>query len=458
MPSCSPVTIAIIIFLSIFSVWCITAVAAEGTTPATDQDADSGVIESGHRTIYERSDRAIADAPEDPANLLEQGEQRRKQRDALIDYTLFDRTRTAFQRGTEALYDATSLKLGIISDNLFQTISDGFPDTDRTGVSSILAIIGTWELVKKGTPSQGQLFAHVEGRWDYGTTPPSTLGDVSLGTLIRTADPFNSYSPTFLLRNGYWQQGSQTAGWIYRLGKITPDQTLGTSFHLNPFSTFLPSGSVGMNAPLPDSGLGTIGIKYFDDRAYILGLISDANGDRYNWGDISEGDFFKAIEFGYKIRPMTDKAGYSKLTFTHTDGTADGQPKNVQLGPPGWSVAVKIEQELSVDGRWIGILKYGRTFDASGLYKHLASGHLLLYDPKISLVSKIANDVVGAGLVWADSWLPNTQEETAVEVFYRLPLFYQLDLTLSYQSFFNPARNPDVDQASVFGIRARTTF
>jgi hypothetical protein len=459
MLSRSPVTIAIIIFLSIWSAWCITAGAAEGTTPATDRGADSAAVESGSRTIYERSDRAIADAPEDPANLLEQGEQRRKQRDALIEYTLFDWLRTPFQRGTEALYDATSLKLGINWDSLAMWMSDGFPDTDREGVSSVLGIIGNWELVNKGKPSQGQLLAHVEGRWDYGTTAPSTLGDVNLGTMIRTADPFNSYTPTFLLRNGYWQQGSRTAGWIYRLGKITPDQTLGTSYHLNPFRTFLPSGSVGMNAPQPDSGLGAVGIKYFgDNRSYILGLISDANGDREDFGDIGEGDFFKAIEFGYKIRPMTKQAGYSKLTFTQTDGTADGRPKNVSLGPSGWSVAGKLEQELSDDGRWIGILKYGRTFDESGLYKHLASGHLLLYDPVLPLVRKIANDVVGAGVVWTESWIPNTQEETAVEVFYRFPLFYQLDLTLSYQSFFNPARNPDVDQASVFGIRARTTF
>lgn len=276
--------------------------------------------------------------------------------------------------------------------------------------------------------------------------------------MIRTADPFNSYSPTFLLRNFYWQQGSRSAEWIYRLGKITPDQTLGTSYHLNPFQTFLPSGAVGVNAPLPDSGLGAIGIRYLGDRAYVLGLVSDANGDRQNFGDISEGDFFKAIELGYKFRPMTEQAGFSKLTVTHTDGTADGRPSNVSLGPPGWSVAGKLEQELSADGRAIGILKYGRTFNESGLFKHLASGHFLLYDPMIPFVRKLKNDVVGVGVVWAEPNIPNTRDETAIEVFYRFPLFYQLDVTFSYQSFFNPARNPGVDQASVFSIRARTTF
>lgn len=409
-------------------------------------------------TIYRRSDRAFADAPEDLANELERSEQRRAQRDALIPYTLFGFARSSFQQVSKFLYEKTSIKLGVNKNILFQAISDGFPNTDREGVGSDLDVIATWELVNKGTPKQGQVFLHMEGRWDYGTTPPSDLGDRSLGTIIRTADPFNSYTPTFLARNFYWQQGSRSAGWTYRIGKLTPDQTLGTSYHLHPGLTFLPSGSVGTNAAFPDSGLGAAGIVYPNERWYVLGLIGDANGDRNDFGDIGEGDFFKAVEFGYKIRPQTERAGYSKLTIGHTDGTADGRPTNVSLGPSGWSIAAKYEQELTADGRAIGILKYGRTFDDSGLFKHLASGHIVLYDPELPGVRAIKNDVLGVGLTWAETHIPGTRDETNIEVFYRFPLFYELDLTLSYQSFFNVGRNPDVDHASVFSIRARTTF
>lgn len=426
-------------------------------TPESDESLPEE--ELAERTVYQRSDYAIANAPEDSANRLENSEQRRSQRDALIDYTIFESSRGSFQSATESLYEATSIKLAIISNNLFQTISDSFPGADRSGVSSDLDIVTTWELVNKGDPTQGQIFLHMEGRWDYGTTPPSDLGDISLGSITRTADPFNSYTPTFLARNFYWQQGSASAGWTYRLGKITPDQTLGTSFYLNPFTTFLPSGSVGSNAPHPDSGLGAVGIKYFDEqRAYVLGLVSDANGDRFDFGDISEGDFFTAIEFGYKIRPQTERAGFSKLTITHTDGTKDGLPNNVSLGPSGWSIAAKFEQELTADGRMIGILKYGRTFDKSGLYKHLASGHFVVNDPDVPGLRAIANDALAIGLVWAESHIPNTRAETNLELFYRIPFFHQLDVTASYQSIWNVGRNPDVDQVNVFSIRARTTF
>jgi hypothetical protein len=64
-----------------------------------------------------------------------------------------------------------------------------------------------------------------------------------LGSLIQTANTFDPYTPAFLLRNLYWQQGSEEAGWAYRIGKITPDATLSTSAHLAAATTFLTTAS-----------------------------------------------------------------------------------------------------------------------------------------------------------------------------------------------------------------------
>ena len=50
------------------------------------------------------------------------------------------------------------------------------------------------------------------------------------------------------------------------------------------------------------------------------------------------------------------------------------------------------------------------------------------------------------------------RSEHNLEVFYRFPLFPLVDVTLSYQSLFHPAFDPDNDHASAFGIRIRTTF
>jgi hypothetical protein len=300
----------------------------------------------------------------------------------------------------------------------------------------------------------------VEGRFDYGTRGPEDLGTFSLGSLIGTSDSFSKYSPAFILRNLYWRQGSPEAGWVYRIGKISPDGLLGSSAHISPFLTFLPSGGIGpFSIALPDSGLGAVGAWYFSDRVALAGLVSDANADRFDFGDIRAGDFFKAVELHVKVAPRTPKAGYSKLTLWHTDGTEDGLPTNAEAGPSGWGIFLKHEQELTADGRAIGILRYGKCFDDSAVYDQQAAAHFLLYEPRI--LTRLKNDLVGVAFNWAQPTTissSDTRSEYNVEAFYRFPIFPNVDMTLSYQSVINPAFTRDVDHASVFNLRIRTVF
>ena len=64
---------------------------------------------------------------------------------------------------------------------------------------------------------------------------------------------------------------------------------------------------------------------------------------------------------GFKIAPRTKKAGFSKLTVWHTDGTEDGQPINANTGLDGWGMTLKLEHELTADGRAVGVIRWGKT-------------------------------------------------------------------------------------------------
>ncbi len=241
------------------------------------------------------------------------------------------------------------------------------------------------------------------------------------------------------------------------MGKITPDALLASSAHLASETTFLTSGGTGPFAiALPDSGWGTAGAWYFNDRVALGGLVSDANADRFDFGDIGEGDFFKAAELQVKIAPRTPKAGYSKLTLWHNDGSKDGLPVNGMAGPSGWGVYVLHEQELTDDGRAIAILRYGKGFEESAAYDQQAAVHFLLYEPR--LLTRLKNDVVGAAFNWAKTNVAGARSEYNVEVFYRFPIIPHVDTTLSYQSVINPALTRDFDHASVFSLRFRTVF
>jgi porin len=416
--------------------------------------------EAGSDTGASKSSNQQADGlngPEDLGNLLRHIQHRGTQRESLFAASPLTGLHDSSARAKQELYEAHGLKLGFLFAHAFQGLSESLPNQDDFGTSSQANFVGTWEVLDRGEATQGQFYLDIEGRWGYDTTAVTTLGADGLGSAIWTANPFIKYDPTFIVRNAYWHQGSREAGWSYRAGKITPDQILQTSAHISPFATFMPLASTGpFSIALADSGWGTAGAWYVNERMTLVGVVSDANADRLDRGDIAEGDLFKAVELQYKIAPRTSKAGYSKLTVWHTDGSKDGAAHNGSLGPSGWGVMGKLEQELSDDGRVIGILRYGKGFDDSALYDQQATAHVLLYDPPV--FGDIQHDVVGVGLTWAKAGQNGLRSEYNAEIFYRFPMFPHVDTTLSYQSVFRPAYTKDIDQASVFTLRLRTSF
>jgi hypothetical protein len=428
-------------------------------TTANAEDARTSSSDDTPASSNDTVERGpLVDDPEDPQNLLPEIRKRGAERDSLFPASPLLKLHESTDRAKHALYDAVGLELGFVFTHLFQGLSEARTGEDQWGTVSTTDMIGRLELLARGTPIQGDLTVHAQGRWNYGTTNPEDLGFISLGSALGTANTFAAYEdPSVIVRNLYWQQGSEEAGWAYRIGKITPDAILSTSKHIAAATTFLPTAGVGSFADaLPDSGLGVVAAWYINDRIKLLGLFSDANGDREDFGDIGEGDFYVAGELGVKIAPRTPKAGYSKLTFWHTDGTDEGQPANGNLGPDGWGFFLKHEQELTADGRAVAIVRYGKSFNDSAVYEHQVGAHLLYHNPPF--IGQIRTDLVGVAFNWVQPTNSGGHNEYNVEVFYRFPLFPLVDMTLSYQSVMNPVLDPHNGHASVFSLRLRTTF
>jgi hypothetical protein len=423
----------------------------------SEEPAGAGAEQPGPGESNIPASGALSSDPVDPANQLPEIRARREQKDALLPKSPLHWAHEYSGRGKQFLYDAIGLDLGIAYTQAFQVVTESLPGADNWGTASDVDFLATLELVHRGKPTQGQIFAHVEGRWNWGTTGPETLGTEALGSVTGTGNTFAEYEPTFLpFRNLYWQQGSKEAGWAYRIGKITPDAMLATSAHIAAPLTFMSTAGAGSFAMAhADSGLGIAAVWYPHPRVRLLGLFSDANANRQDWGDIGEGDFYKAVELGVQIAPRTERAGYSKLTFWHTDGTDDGEPANGNLGPDGWGFFIKLEQELTADGRAVGVVKYGTSFEDSAAYKHLAGAFLLYYDP--NLFGLVPNDLVGIAFNYGDV-TPPARNEYNLEIFYRFPIFPLVDVTLTYHSIWNPGLDPDNDQANAFSLRLRTTF
>ena len=452
-----------IMFRSVcFSIWLAFSFTS---TFAADQvvepgETDEAVSEQAREMkVAEKRTGAFEDE-QDPKNQLRLIEERNKRlvdnpENGLIPYSPIQPLRDGINEWKEALYGYTNLRVGLAFHTVYANATPVRAGFDRHGWATDMDVIGSWELLDVGKPTQGELFFGIEGRWNYGTQPPQDIGFVNLASAGGIANTYTDYDPTFILRNFYWRQGGPEAGWAYRIGKITVDQIFGISKHLSPVSTFLPNGGTGVftNA-LPDSGLGAVGVLYFDDFAYLSGGISDANADRFNWGDISKGDFYKVAELGVRLLPMTTDASYSKFGIWHNDGTSDGSAINGMTGVSGWGYYAILQQELTSDGNLVAVLRYGQGFNGSAVYDRQAGVHLVWYQPS----GWFDSEALGVAVNWFDSSAAGARDEVNIEAFYRFPLLPDVDTTLSYQHVHHPALTREIDSADVFLMRFTTSF
>jgi len=447
---------AVVILTGLQGLFLIPTAGAQETSAVGEQgkQASSTGEAQAEDSGYSES---IGGNDQDPSFQLRQIEQKRAERASLLGDSPIKSWHDRSDARHKRLYDKTHIRLGTSVHHLFQWLSESLPGTDDWGTATDVDIIGTWEAINSGAPNQGALTLHLESRWDWGTTGPMALGPGSLGMLQNTGNTFDKYVPVTIIRDLYWQTGGPKSKWALRLGKLTIDGILGTTRHFTPNTSCLSFACTGaFSIALPDSAFGAVGVWHFNDRVKLLGSIHDANGSRFDWGDITAGDFFTALDLGVKLWPKTKNAGFSKVTVWHTDGTSDGKPINGSTGVKGWGYFLLHEQELTADGNAVAIFKWGHAFDGSAFYDKQANVGFVLYDPH--WFGTLSNDATGVSFNWIDPSAADSRNESSVEVWYKFPLFPGLDTTFNYQAIINPALDHDNDFASAFSLRFVTSF
>ena len=399
----------------------------------------------------------ITDNPADGENQLANALERRTRKKALFPTEPLGFFRNGFGSISDRVYDKTGLRLTLGVHNAWQWYDNqqsGFPDK---GSAMDIDFNGRWELVNRGEPNEGGIFFNVDGRWNWTDFGPQTLGFSGIGAAGGTANSFAEYAPALILRQIYWWQGSEEAGWSLRIGKATVDGLFMASRHLNPNTTFLSNVGTTPNVDAsPDSGLAIIVNYAFNDNWSILARISDANADRYDFGSPGAGYYHKGAELQWRSNENAARATTVKVSGWHTDGTKDGEPANVNTGSDGYGFTAFFEHELADDGRPVVIGRYGKSYDGASIWDQQVGLSFLLYQPLGPL--RFETDVFGAAINSVDSATPGTPRETNYEIFYRFPLFPNVDLTLNYQYIDNPATNTEHNNASAFALRLVTTF
>ena len=383
-----------------------------------------------------------------------------QERENLIGFPALEGVYKGLDAAKADFYKSTGLKAGAFHSTVYQYASETLPGQDDYGIATISGIYGTWDALEKGDPSAGQFSFGLEARWRYGDRlTPSELGTAGIGSATGTVDPYGATTPTVVLRELFWRQGSEEKGWNYRIGKITPDRLLTGSDHIDPVSLHFPVGSGGSpSVAFPDSGLGVAAGYYPSDRFRLGVVVADAAGDRTSMGDIGQGNFFKAIEAQVQFLPLTDKAGYNTFTLWHTDGTDDpSDALDSSTGEEGWGYFVKLEQELTANGKNIGMIRYGRSFDGSAVYKEQGSVRYARVDPPDPF--GLSNDQFGIAVSFVKPVVnPFDRDEWGIDTFYRFNLVERVELSFGYQVIFDPSFNPNTDSVNIFSLRLSQFF
>lgn len=383
-----------------------------------------------------------------------------RERDALFEPAGWKRFYDTFDAVRGDLYKSTGVKLGAFHSSLYQASTTSRPGQDKTGLATITGLYGTWDALKRGDPSAGQISFGVEARWRYGNMlTPSELGNSGIGSAIGTTDPYGATIPALILRELFWRWGSPEKRIDYRIGKITPDRLLTGSDYIDPVSLGLPVGSQGSpSIGFPDSGLGFAVGLYPTDRIRAGIVVADANGDRANFGDITEGNFFKAVEVQAKLFPITEDAGFSTFTVWHTDGTDDPtKAGDSSTGQDGWGYFIKLEQQLSQSGKDVGMIRFGQSYDGAAVYKQQGSIRYVRLDPPDPF--GLEHDAFGIAASYAKPIVnPLDRDEWSIDAFYRFNLLERVETTFAYQYIGNPTFNANENQASVFSFRLSQFF
>lgn len=379
----------------------------------------------------ESVDRDLADAAARPAGILKYG-----------PVSILDPLWRAMNEETGKF----GLRLGLAYTAVYQAATGGSGQRDAAGGD--LDLFGDWRLLGEADADErGALYFAAENRHDLGTgIAPAALGG-QVGSLWGTTNGFGEQS--LALKELYWQQHFGGERLILRLGKLDAENYYNSNYWQSDSKYFLNQAfsSFPVRA-FPSNGLGmNLTAKPADDW-YVSAGFQDAQGKKTEAGfDTFFGDFnlFGAAEIGFTPTIAGVGRGTYRLTAWYRDaGDSTGKPHDAGL-------VVSIDQR--VGEHLIPFVRAGiGQGNVNGIEAMIAAG--AGWEGKLITDA----DVLGIAAAWGQPEGAGLDDQFVAELFYRLQVSPDNQLTLGYQLVVNPSFEPDDEVVGVFEVRWRVSM
>ena len=342
-----------------------------------------------------------------------------------------------------------------ISYTLDYTTAGLFPSNTISGddrfTSGAVRFYGQWELVGRGTPNTGTFVWKVENRHGYSDKPVSAAaGDVGLaGAMLSSLSDAGNR-----LTNFYWKQNLRD-GRLEIIGGML-DVTDWTDVYAlaSPWTGFsnFAFGTGGAAMALPDdAALGVFVNGMITDNLYFVTGFADANADSTDplegFDTIGDGEFFKTLEIGWVTSQDRFYLDNTHVTLWHIDEREDAGV------PDGWGV--NFSYSRSIGEKWMPFFRAGYSQDGGTiLQKSVSAGFAHHFGAGDSLL--------GFGINWGQpnetTYGSGLSDQYTAELFTRLQVTENIQITPGIQYIKNPALNPTEDHSVVLGLRVRFVF
>jgi carbohydrate-selective porin OprB len=348
------------------------------------------------------------------------------------------------------------IQLGINYTSIYisssEVIGEGNRDNSSSGIFDFQ--LGWNFLGRKSGNDKGTIFLKINSRHAYGNyTNPMFHGIFESGYYGLPAVGFNDYSIRILELN--WQQSLFEDKLNFVVGKVDPTNYFNFHGIVVPWQHFMGYGaSLSGTVNWPNQGIGIIASYKLSEKVYAMAGLTDVYGDLFEEGNFLHfgenffnGKFFKAVEVGYV--PSMAQRYFRKISITywHTDAYTNPAGSSISSG-----------SGLAFSGHWFideTYIPYVRFGFSNG------NGENAFYKTDIQLGNGFrfrSHDILGIGLSWAETNIPDTDNQMTAEVFYRFNLTAHLELTPDLQYIINPTFNPDKSSLVYFAFRGRITL
>lgn len=366
---------------------------------------------------------------------------------AILEFPKIERFFQPWFDWKKRLNDRTGLKLQLSFQSLYQETDANVQNDDA--FAGRWQVQGSWALLNRGGPNTGKLTFRIENRYTINSEiPPSQLA-FQFGSVASSGTGFSDFGAA--LTELAWRQELMNGKLRFIFGKISAISW----YNVHALSTSMrgfqnTALQSSLSKPTPGRGLG-LGFGYELTPHFVaVAGIHDANGKTTGnpFDTIGQKEFYKSIEFRWypttKDRWRWDQV---RLQFWHQDAIES-------KGTPSSHGATFAASKLFRD-KWYPFLLAGWSDGNATVFKtDVIAGLGVGFDTR----HRVARDVLGVAVGWGNPSNDLLQDQTTAELFYRFQLVEHVALTPSVQYVRNPAANPNLDDALVFGLRARITY